>query len=150
MKGLTTTHLAQASQIFLAWAYPGGPSSIPPAKSAFVRLLDEPPLESRLVPPLCEVLRRADGSLRGYALRLGSSIYPHLKLQVTSQDGGETWVFAVETHDAFHFDNHHPDAIGWSRLQVANRELKEKIERAWEAAGLLTFNGLLRRELNKK
>jgi hypothetical protein len=32
-------------------------------------------------------------------------------------------------------------------LQVANRKLKEQIERAWEAAGIMTFNGLLRREL---
>jgi hypothetical protein len=150
MKGLTTTLLAQSCRIFLAWAYPGGPTCIPSAKSAFVRLLDEQPLESLLAPPLCETLRQPDGSVRGYAVRLGSSIYPHLKLQVTSHDRGETCVFAVDTHDAFHFDDRHPDAIGWSKLQVANRELKEKIERAWEAAGLLTFNGLLRRELSKK
>jgi hypothetical protein len=33
-------------------------------------------------------------------------------------------------------------------LQAINRELKEKIEHAWEADGLLTFNALLRRELD--
>jgi hypothetical protein len=35
-------------------------------------------------------------------------------------------------------------------LQTANRRLKEQIESAWEEAGLLTFNGLLRRELARK
>ena len=41
----------------------------------------------------------------------------------------------------------HPDAAAWIALQAANRELKGRIERAWEAAGLLTHNSLLRREL---
>jgi len=32
-------------------------------------------------------------------------------------------------------------------MQLANVTLKEKIEASWEEAGLLTFNGLLRRDL---
>ena len=64
-------------------------------------------------------------------------------------DQGATWIFAVDTHDALQLDPSHPDAIGWGRLQVANRQLKEQIEQIWEAQGLLTFNGLLRRELEQ-
>jgi hypothetical protein len=103
-----------------------------------------------LVPPLCEILRTRQGGLRGYAFRLGSACYPHLKLQATAHDKDDTWIFAVDTHDAFHLDSNHPDAAGWTKLQTANRQLKEQIERSWEAEGLLTFNGLLRRELAKR
>ena len=38
-----------------------------------------------------------------------------------------------------------PDTEGLAVLQAANRRLKEEIERAWEADGLLTLNALLRR-----
>ncbi len=150
MRGLTTTLLGRACSRFLTLAYPGGPSTIPAGKRVFLNLAPEEPLEPLLQPPLCEVLRTPQGAQRGYAIRLGSAGYPHLKLQVVSPSDGADCVFAVDTHDAFQLDDHHPDAAGWRKLQAANRQLKEQIERAWEAEGLLTFNGLLRRELAKK
>jgi hypothetical protein len=149
MKGLSATLLGHACRIFLALAYPGGPETIPAAKRAFLHLEADQSLEPLLVPPLCEVLRTPTGNLRGYAIRLGSLTYPHVKLQVVSQEEGATFVFTVDTHDTLHLDPGHPDAAAWAKLRVANRELKEQIERAWEAAGVLTFNGLLRRELAK-
>jgi hypothetical protein len=150
MQALTTALLARASRTFLTRAYPGGLSTIPPGKRAFLALAPDQPLEPLLVPPLCEVLRTPQGGLRGYAFRLGSATYPHLKLQAISSDAGAAWIFAVDTHDALHLDANHPDAAGWRKLQTANRQLKEQIEHAWEADGLLTFNGLLRQELAKK
>jgi hypothetical protein len=149
MKGLTTALLARACRTFLGLAYPGGVSTIPPAKQRFLVLEADEPLESLLVPPLCEVLRQPQGGERGYAIRLGSAAYPHLKLQVVFCDHGAACVFAVDTHDSLRLDPSHPDAPGWARLQIANSRLKEQIERAWEGQGLLTFNGLLRRELEK-
>ena len=87
--------------------------------------------------------------MRGYSFRLGCAHYPHLKLQaVTAEDG--SLVFTVDTHDAVQLADEHPDLPRWRQLQTANRELKTRIERAWEADGLLTFNGLLRRELGRK
>src|SRR5262249_6999697 len=141
---------ARACRIFLRFAYSGGPATIPPAKSVFWELAPDQPLEPLLVPPLCEVLNRADGRCTGYAFRLGSSHYPHLKLQVISHDAGIHYLFAVDTHDAFKMDPTHPDAAAWKKLQTANKELKEQIERAWEDEGLPTFNGLLRRELKRE
>lgn len=149
MKGLSATLLGHACRVFLALAYPGGRETIPPAKKAFLHLEADQPLEPLLVPPLCEVLRTPVGNLRGYAFRLGSMTYPNVKLQVVGQDEGATCIFTVDTHDTLHLDLGHPDAAAWSKLRVANRQLKEQIERAWEAAGLLTFNGMLRRELEK-
>ena len=43
----------------------------------------------------------------------------------------------------------HPDAAAWLDLQRANRQLKEDIERALEAEGLVTFHSLLRSALPK-
>jgi hypothetical protein len=68
-------------------------------------------------------------------------------MQVVDCDQAGTWVFAVDTHDGIRLEPHHADAECWALLQAANRELKRRIEQAWEADGLLTFNGLLRRDL---
>jgi hypothetical protein len=59
-------------------------------------------------------------------------------------------VFSVDTHDAICLDTRNPDASRWTEFQRSNCRLKEQIERAWEEAGLLTFNALLRRELENK
>jgi hypothetical protein len=141
MNDLTPALLGRACDIFLALAYPDG--SIPPTKQAFANIHADQPLDSLLQAPVCQVLT-GEGGARKYAFRLGSSDFPHVKLQVSCVHG---CVFAVDTHDAIHIDPSHPDAERWGYVQAANRQLKEKIERAWEAAGLLTFNALLRREL---
>jgi hypothetical protein len=145
MKGLTSARLGRACRIFLERAYPEGEHTIPPPRRVFLAIAPGQPLEGLLVPPLCRVLPAAGGGVRGYAFRLGSAAYPHLKLQVVGQ--GDGCVFSVDTHDTVFLEPGHPDAARWGQLQVVNRQLKEQIERAWEAAGLLTFNGLLRREL---
>jgi len=149
MKGLTTALLKLACQIFLDRAYPAGRDTIPPPKNRFLTLDVGQPLVTELMPPVCQPLPRREGGVRGYVLRLGSARHPHLKLQIVDhQDAG--CVFSVDTHDGFSLDSSHPDAARWLELQAANRRLKEEIERAWEEAGLLTFNGLLRRELSRK
>ena len=148
MKGLTTALLDRACRIFLQLAYPEGSHTIPPPKNAYLSLRADQPLEEVLVPPVCQPLRSCEGSLRGYALRLGSVPHPHLKMQIVEHaDAG--CVFSVDTHDAVSLDPQHPDAVRWGELQTRNRQLKERIERAWEEAGLLTFNALLRRALEK-
>jgi hypothetical protein len=67
--------------------------------------------------------------------------------------GAGLCVFAVNTHDSFpHFGasppEAHPDFAAWSALQKSNRQLKERIERAWEQEGLWTFHRLLRLDLD--
>jgi hypothetical protein len=146
MNELTTAQLDQACRIFLDLAYPEGRHTIPPPKCVFPSLPLDGPLETVLRPPLCQPLLARDGGIRGYALRLGSAMHPHLKLQIVAHDDGSC-VFSVDTHDAFLLDPRDPDRERWSELQQSNRQIKEQIERAWEEAGLLTFNGLLRREL---
>jgi hypothetical protein len=146
MNCLTTDLLGQACDIFLARAYPAG--AIPHAKRAYLQIAPDQPLEALLTPPVCEVLRKSGGELRGYALRLGSVHFPHLKLQVVECD--QQCIFSVDTHDAIRLAPSHPEAARWAQLQAANRRLKDEIEREWDAAGLLTFNGLLRHELARQ
>ncbi|MFL5244693.1 MAG: hypothetical protein ACJ8FY_21535 [Gemmataceae bacterium] len=149
LERLTTAVLGRACRLFLTLAYPDGPGTIPPQKKVYFDPPAEQPLQDLLKPPVCAVLHYRGGTLRGYALRLGSATYPHIKLQVVHHEALGPCVFSVDTHDELDLDPDHPDAEGWARLQTANRQLKERIERAWEAEGLLTFNGLLRRELGR-
>jgi hypothetical protein len=147
LKGLTAPLLSQACRTFLSLAYPEGEDAIPAAKRAYGRIAPDQCLEGLLGPPLCLPLKSEEGGIRGYAFRLGSSRFPHLKLQVIAQEEIGAWIFSVDTHDQMRLDPRHPDAAGWAQLQAINRELKTQIEHAWEADGLLTFNALLRREL---
>jgi hypothetical protein len=150
MKELPTLLLSQACHTFLTLAYPEGETTIPPPKNVFYHLTPDQSLDHVLRPPLCQTLRTEAGALRGFALRLGSTSYPHLKLQVVWHEKSEAWVFAVDTHDNLQLEPGHPDADRLARLQSANGRLKEQIERAWEAEDLTTLNALLRRELNRK
>ncbi len=157
MNCLTTALLSRACRTFLALAYPAGEHTVPEKRRAFLHIPPDGELSSFLPPaPACQgvgqVLKGEDGAFRGYAFRLGSAGFPHLKLQVTTCDGG-TCVFAVDTHDAFPRASAmpppgHPEYEAWTALQKANRQLKERIERAWEEQGLWTFNKLLRLDCN--
>jgi hypothetical protein len=161
MLELSTDVLGTACRIFLERSYPAGVDSIPTARRHYLDLpegMEVAEYHSQRPFPAAsfQVIRNGMGQTQGYALRLGSSLFPHLKLKVIAKerDGVGVWIFAVDTHDAFSREKFqppadHPDAEAWTRLQEANAQLKEEIERAWEDAGLLTFNGLLRQGLRQ-
>ncbi len=149
MKGLTASQLSLACRTFLTLAYLGDEQRIPPTRRPYFTITDDQPLGPLLGPPVGEEVRGPRGALRGYALRLGSVVYPHLKLQAICDEEDGPCIFMVDTHDELRLTDNHPDAPRWKEIQQANRRLKEAIEREWEAAGLLTFNGLLRRELHR-
>jgi len=153
MNGLTTELLSQACRIFLNLAYPAGEQSIPEKKRAYLNISPDVALTSFLPPApaahgLCQTIKADDGSARGYAFRLGSAHFPHLKLQVTDYNHGAACVFQVDTHVRGKAScaptEGSPDHVAWTTLQKTNRQLKEQIERAWENEGLWTFNRLLR------
>lgn len=152
MKGLTTDQLSRACRIFLSLAYPGGPDAIPPKKRCYWDVSADQPLDTLLPPSpsaagICQVVKGERDCVRGYSFRLGSVVFPHLKLQVVDYNDGALQVFQVDTHDAFPrhlIDPQHPDSERLIETQKANRQLKEQIERAWEQAGLWTFTSLLR------
>jgi hypothetical protein len=147
---LTPELLGRACRLFLDAAYPEGPATIPANRRVFLDHPANEPLAKLLGPPVAQVLTTPDGQLRGYALRLGSSHFPHLKLQAVCCGENGAWVFTVDTHDALRLEPGHPDTERWGQIQAVNRTCKEQIERAWEEAGLLTFHGLLRRETGRQ
>jgi hypothetical protein len=155
MNGLTTDLLRRACGTFLALAYPGGEQTIPEKKRPYLHIPADAELASYLPPAaqgVAQTLKTEDGGFRGYAFRLGSSGFPHLKLQITGYSE-DTCIFAVDTHDAFPRTGGvppvgDPDYERWTALQKSNRQLKERIERAWEQEGLWTFNKLLRLDVN--
>jgi len=147
--------------VFLPLAYPGGEAAIPAPKRPLLAL---PPGQEVLgylpgdpaVRECCQVVNAKSGGVRAVLVRLGSAHYPHLKLkaQLVNHDQGNLWLFSVDTHDAFSATSFlpppgHPDAARWTELQTANAALKGRIEAAWEQAGLMTFNALLRRDLDQ-
>ncbi len=161
MNCVTTAMLARACRTFMELAYPGGPACIPEKKRLYYDLPVERPVEEFLPPAaaaeICQAIPAEGGGLRGWAFRLGSAQFPHLKLKMQKIDynHGTVWVFMVDTHDAYSKNSarppaDHPDEAAWTALQTANRQLKEQIERALEAAGLTTFPSLLRRDLDKE
>jgi hypothetical protein len=151
---LSTPLLARACRIYLDTAYPGGAPTIPEHKRAYAAISPDEPVQRYLMPsPLAQGICQKAGE-GCYTFRLGSPRYVNLKMKVhcVAERGACQCVFSVDTHDAFSKDHvqcpaDHPDAAAWLELQAANRELKEKIEAAWGAAGILTHNGLLRAEL---
>ena len=159
MHRLTTDLVSQACRLFLAEAYCGGESTIPPRR----RLLLEMESGQEMLPYLesapglkecCQVVTAKNGGVRALLIRLGCNHYPHLKLkaQLIDHESGSEWLFSVDTHDGFSATNFlpppdHPDAAAWTEMQHANAALKQRIETAWEQAGLTTFNALLRRDL---
>ncbi len=150
---LSSPLLARACRIFLRAAY-ADTASIPERKRVYNEIRDGEPVETYLTPApaasgICQKLAEDC-----YTFRLGSKHYANLKLKVQclAESGVCHCVFSVDTHDAFSKEllqppADHPDAAAWLALQAANRALKEQIEAAWDAAGILTHNGLLRGEL---
>jgi hypothetical protein len=138
--------LPRACRIFLARAYPEGTQTVPANKRAYLELTAEQDLAPLLGPPVGQTLKTPEGGLRGYTLRLGSAHFPHLKLQVVRCGDAGAWVLAVDTHDRFQLSAEDPGMERWRGIQQANQLCKSAIERAWDADGLLTFQGLLRRE----
>jgi hypothetical protein len=157
MNGLTTELLRRACRTFLALAYPGGEQTIPEKKRPYLHIPADADLASFLPPApaalaIAQALKTETGSFRGYAFRLGSAGFPHLKLQITAA-ADDTCIFAVDTHDTFPGVGgvppvEDPEHERWTALQKGNRQLKERIERAWEQEGLWTFNKLLRFDVN--
>lgn len=78
-----------------------------------------------------------------WSLRLGSAQYPHMKLQIRGTSLPGEYVFGVDRHDCFSFDDcGAPDLDAWRELQASNHALKKAIESLWAAHGVPTARDL--------
>lgn len=79
---------------------------------------------------------------RSYVLQLGSEEYPHMKLALWEAYFHDEFVFAIDCHDGFRFDENCPDYQEWLKVKDRNRLRKQQIELSWYDAGLPTLRRL--------
>jgi hypothetical protein len=143
-------------ELYLQAAYPNGvPAGVLPRVEA-VRGLDraaDVPLDTALE-------RDPANAIPSYALRLGQPMYPHMKLVVdpapadTAQGTAaptDEFILRVDSHDRhLHAPAGSPDAAWLAAVRTSNKDLGERIEAAWGAAGLPTFKEFLRRRIQQR
>jgi len=137
--------LKRAVAIYLAHAYPEGkPPAVVERRLAWRSEDDDAPAPVHQPPfELASDAGTRHASI--YALRLGNSSYPHMKLQFQTWPSDEGFLLSVNTHDqvaAPPVDS--PEYERFRSLQAENQRLKQAIEAAWEAEGLPTFVRYLR------
>jgi len=150
LDGLRIDILRRAVEIYLALAYPAGS---PP--EAVRRRLDWAPDVAAAAlltgPPFERASKASGGAAPIFALRLGNTRYPHMKLQVQPWPNEAGFMLSVNTHDqVLSLDPNSSDAPAFRELQAENQRLKEAIEAAWDQAGLPTFLNYLRQYIENR
>jgi CheY-like chemotaxis protein len=123
-------HLRRALELYFAEAFRGQDRAPPRFEGE-----DDAPLGGAL-PRFQDESQRTGCGARGYALRLGNDRYPFMKLRLVEHLFRDEYFFEVDTHDQMFAD---PSDAELARLKAYNRELKCRIEAAWEGAGLPTM-----------
>ena len=131
--------LRRAADIYLQLAYPNG--VIPEAVQRRLVWREGCEAEELLKAPPFERVGKAPGRPTAiYALRLGNSRYPHMKLQIQPWPNDAGFMLSVNTHDQVAgFQLSSVDVQAFRELQVENQRIKEAIEHAWDEGGLPTF-----------
>jgi len=136
---LTPAHVRRAIELYQELAWPVGSAGRDPAFAA--RLARAQSLEELLLHFEQLELEEREGS-RSYLLRLGNQRYPFMKFVVQEYLVDGEFFFTVDTHDNLDVRANAPDFALWQELKLYNRELKARIEAAWHAAGLPTYDDL--------
>lgn len=138
---MTPAHVRRALQIYLQHAWPEDRPERPPfSLEAIETATTIEELLARFERPAEE-----DGpACARYVLRLGNWRYPFMKFVVQEYLVDEEYFFCVDTHDALRIRPEMPDYDQWQLVRAHNRELKDRIEAAWTAAGLPTHENLRR------
>lgn len=79
-----------------------------------------------------------------YSLRLGNRNYPFMKLVLQEHLLAGEFFFAVDTHDQMEIKPDLPDYEAWMAVRRFNRDLKTRIEQAFDDRGLDTASCLRR------
>lgn len=156
LEHMTPAHVRRAVGIYLAHAWPDGAPSRPRRDAE--KLEGAGDLDGLFI---CfeRAARDDEDGLKRYTLRLGNRRYPFMKFVVQEFLVTGEYFFSVDTHDRLEVRPGSPDYEEWEKLKAWNRELKSKIELAWDATGLPTNTDLrtlveevakLEREAKKK
>jgi len=131
---MTSAHVRRAVEIYTRHAWPSSDGGSPRITA---RDLEECATLSELFQHFEKEEDDAERSKR-YSLRLGNSRYPFMKFVVQEYLVKGEYFFSVDTHDNLDIRPDSRDYEEWERLKEYNRELKERIEAAWNDAGLPT------------
>lgn len=136
----------RAIELFLAEAYDAQP---PLAVRARLEILKTtPPADFFNSAPF---ERTPAESPTKFSLRLGNRAYPHMKLVIERSPDGRHTLFRADTHDRHvQIKSDSPEAKMFAELTRKNQEIAQRIEKSWEANGLMTFKGYLREDLEKR
>ena len=136
--------LRSAVDIYIRIAYVGNP---PPETVKRRMRWPEGISSSELLsaPPFERAGKNKSNGSPIYALRLGNSKYPHMKLQIQPWPNSSGFMLSVNTHDqVLAVDPSVCDQPAFRELQCENQRCKEHIEQAWDEIGLPTFLRYLR------
>ncbi len=139
LEHLTPAHVRRAVALYLERAFPPDAQVRPRTTTADLET-------AATLSELLERFERPPGERAGdfarYALRLGNERYPFMKFVLEEYLVDEEFFFTVDTHDDLEVRPDAPDYERWTELKRFNRRLKDRIEGAWRAAGLPTFEEL--------
>ena len=86
-----------------------------------------------------------------YALRLGSRVYPHMKLVIERAPDGRSYLFRADTHDRHcRPATDSKEYPAYCQLVEQNQKIAQHIEGAWAAVGLPTFKTFLKADLARR
>ncbi len=90
--------------------------------------------------------RKPEGQkIRSFGLRMGNSIYPHMKLRITLPPKSNRFLFQIDSHDeVLTAPSSSADLAALEELKRHNASLVEQMVTSMDAAGLLTERGYLR------
>jgi hypothetical protein len=144
LRGLRVDLLRRAVEIYLSQAYPTGER--PPAVERRLVWKDCTTVDEMLCTPPFERAGKVSGrNTPIYALRLGNSKYPHMKLQIQPWPSEAGFLLSVNTHDQLGgLDQPGVNLESFRELQAENQRVKEAIEQLWDESGLPTFHRYLR------
>lgn len=89
-------------------------------------------------------------AVRSFAVRLGNSEYPNMKLRISLPPRDRVYLFSVDAHDGFlHASAGTPDYEALEALKTHNSSIATQVTAAWEAEGLMTERNYLRRKISE-
>ncbi len=89
-------------------------------------------------------------NIHSFALRMGNSVYPHMKLRITIPPNASKYLFQVDSHDAvLTCPSGSRDVEALEELKRYNSSLVEQMSASMDAAGLPTERGHLREGIER-
>ncbi|MFG0284322.1 MAG: hypothetical protein ACF8R7_07855 [Phycisphaerales bacterium JB039] len=132
----------RAIAIYLDAAYPS------PAPAEVTARLPEAPIDVARWLGGDAVEREPPGAglaeARSFAVRLGNSVYPHMKLRMARPPRHDGLVFSVDAHDQFLAARAEAEAGPLEQMKRHNAEIARVIHEHWERAGVPTERSYLR------